>query len=104
MRVAGSDWWYLVRDGIPWGVVWQAFSEGTVCGCESAIDFFGELAKVLCGLHLLVGKNQTMNKIRYVMVGGFLGAGKTTTLARLCLLYTSPSPRDQRGSRMPSSA
>ena len=24
--------------------------------------------------------------------------------ARHCLLYTSPSPRDQRGSRMPSSA
>ena len=24
--------------------------------------------------------------------------------ASLCLLYTSPSPRDQRGSRMPSSA
>ena len=27
-----------------------------------------------------------------------------TELTRLCLLYTSPSPRDQRGSRMPSSA
>ena len=26
------------------------------------------------------------------------------TLYSLCLLYTSPSPRDQRGSRMPSSA
>ena len=25
-------------------------------------------------------------------------------LATVCLLYTSPSPRDQRGSRMPSSA
>ena len=25
-------------------------------------------------------------------------------LIRICLLYTSPSPRDQRGSRMPSSA
>ena len=25
-------------------------------------------------------------------------------LFRICLLYTSPSPRDQRGSRMPSSA
>ena len=25
-------------------------------------------------------------------------------LAGACLLYTSPSPRDQRGSRMPSSA
>ena len=27
-----------------------------------------------------------------------------TKVARDCLLYTSPSPRDQRGSRMPSSA
>ena len=26
------------------------------------------------------------------------------TTASTCLLYTSPSPRDQRGSRMPSSA
>ena len=26
------------------------------------------------------------------------------TGSRFCLLYTSPSPRDQRGSRMPSSA
>ena len=26
------------------------------------------------------------------------------TVASGCLLYTSPSPRDQRGSRMPSSA
>ena len=25
-------------------------------------------------------------------------------LMQICLLYTSPSPRDQRGSRMPSSA
>ena len=27
-----------------------------------------------------------------------------TIVSVLCLLYTSPSPRDQRGSRMPSSA
>ena len=27
-----------------------------------------------------------------------------TTTVNTCLLYTSPSPRDQRGSRMPSSA
>ena len=26
------------------------------------------------------------------------------TIYSVCLLYTSPSPRDQRGSRMPSSA
>ena len=29
---------------------------------------------------------------------------RVKVMARLCLLYTSPSPRDQRGSRMPSSA
>ena len=31
-------------------------------------------------------------------------AGFTDRIVYLCLLYTSPSPRDQRGSRMPSSA
>ena len=29
---------------------------------------------------------------------------QSDALTRRCLLYTSPSPRDQRGSRMPSSA
>ena len=33
-----------------------------------------------------------------------LVAGKVAEQLNLCLLYTSPSPRDQRGSRMPSSA
>ena len=32
--------------------------------------------------------------------GGTVGIDLSTN----CLLYTSPSPRDQRGSRMPSSA
>ena len=31
-------------------------------------------------------------------------ASANGALLRICLLYTSPSPRDQRGSRMPSSA
>ena len=30
--------------------------------------------------------------------------GPQTVVLYTCLLYTSPSPRDQRGSRMPSSA
>ena len=30
--------------------------------------------------------------------------GKVAAVPGVCLLYTSPSPRDQRGSRMPSSA
>ena len=31
-------------------------------------------------------------------------AGVALEIPKACLLYTSPSPRDQRGSRMPSSA
>lgn len=34
-----------------------------------------------------------MHKIRYIMVGGFLGAGKTTTLAQLATRYTSEGLR-----------
>ena len=33
-----------------------------------------------------------------------VSAGDAIAAAYACLLYTSPSPRDQRGSRMPSSA
>ena len=34
----------------------------------------------------------------------YLGGQNVEIMANSCLLYTSPSPRDQRGSRMPSSA
>ena len=45
----------------------------------------------------------------FVSIVGQSGSGKSTFLNMIglldsCLLYTSPSPRDQRGSRMPSSA
>ena len=40
----------------------------------------------------------------YELVGlEFIRAGAHSTL-RICLLYTSPSPRDRQKSRMPSSA
>ena len=37
-------------------------------------------------------------------MGPLIPSFATVEEARDCLLYTSPSPRDQRGSRMPSSA
>ena len=37
-------------------------------------------------------------------LGGYSGRGGIKTKLRFCLLYTSPSPRDISGSRMPSSA
>ena len=36
--------------------------------------------------------------------GGAASRERHVGRGKICLLYTSPSPRDQRGSRMPSSA
>ena len=61
--------------------------------------------------NVLVEMTDVSNGI--ILVTGPTGSGKSTTLAALldrlndneaCLLYTSPSPRDKRQSRMPSSA
>ena len=46
------------------------------------------------------GSGSFTTALNYVYKG-YLGDG---TPIQTCLLYTSPSPRDQRGSRMPSSA
>ena len=46
------------------------------------------------------------NNIDYKFVDVDINEAATDLVQTLnnCLLYTSPSPRDQRGSRMPSSA
>ena len=52
--------------------------------------------KDLSGDDMVIVMEQIMTgAVSNSMIVGFLVA---------CLLYTSPSPRDQRGSRMPSSA
>ena len=43
---------------------------------------------------------QYLMKLNYIIEKKFQKDSKNIS----CLLYTSPSPRDQRGSRMPSSA
>ena len=42
--------------------------------------------------------------LREILKGVDLSLDAGQALGVVCLLYTSPSPRDQRGSRMPSSA
>ena len=48
----------------------------------------------------LVASQRKINEQREQLAWAQVGNGDIY----LCLLYTSPSPRDQRGSRMPSSA
>ena len=53
----------------------------------------------LLGLDQSLGTNTT-GMLIYCALFGMVGS----MVSLFCLLYTSPSPRDQRGSRMPSSA
>ena len=74
------------------------------------------LIKVAEGFHFLEGPRWHENKLWFSDMHGYkvhnLDAdGNLSTLAEipeqpsgLCLLYTSPSPRDRTRSRMPSSA
>ena len=55
----------------------------------------------------LFAKKENFRVLDWVvlLVGGyFLSRACLSPVYDICLLYTSPSPRDQRGTRMPSSA
>ena len=71
-------------------------------------NYAGAVGDGLCvkqGRMLAVGQYNTppLTGDRFV-VGGGINSTNETTLLRVCLLYTSPSPRDRTRSRMPSSA
>ena len=52
----------------------------------------------------LTGNQKCLDDVMRAVYTKFQKTGYTQADFRGCLLYTSPSPRDQRGSRMPSSA
>ena len=60
--------------------------------------------------YYLFGKNSSTKVMMEMSYSDYMKAhlgelrGNPCNIFRLCLLYTSPSPRDQRGPRMPSSA
>src|SRR5829696_8894510 len=43
--------------------------------------------------HPKLGRRRTAVTVRFVMIGGFLGAGKTTTIARLARQYQTQGKR-----------
>ena len=81
-------------------------SDGEEAGIKSAtIRISGEMAygwsKTESGVHRLVRISPFDSNARRHTSFASIGV---TPVVNDCLLYTSPSPRDQRGSRMPSSA
>ena len=58
----------------------------------------------MTGLSEQIIRQLTQNKSNKIALGKKDALNNYSMQMRICLLYTSPSPRDQRGSRMPSSA
>ena len=56
------------------------------------------------GLNLLLSQTPLTSQEQAKQTSRYYGGNRDTYQTYSCLLYTSPSPRDQRGSRMPSSA
>ena len=80
--------------------------KGTTLGASTDRDGEFSILNVPAGEYTLVISSIGFEKQEMNIT---IESGKTLTIEiRLekttCLLYTSPSPRDQRGSRMPSSA
>ena len=93
------------------------FSLSFLSSCSSDKDFFltKENALISCGGKSLIIENKNEEIINTEVKDLINGIGKYVEFTvvetdkkggkyRICLLYTSPSPRDKRQSRMPSSA
>ena len=76
------------------------------------ISLFSSLATFILSLFIWYSMDYTSADFQFLeeqsWINDFikfkLGIDGISILFIVCLLYTSPSPRDQRGSRMPSSA
>ena len=69
----------------------------------------GEIALVVIGILIALQINNWNERVKQqTQVNSYLSSMienlRDDQQSLTCLLYTSPSPRDQRGSRMPSSA
>ena len=78
-------------------------------GCEAVLiraqwGLFGSGALGALAIPLFRGNAQIIVLLLSTLLIGVSSTYELTARNKYCLLYTSPSPRDQRGSRMPSSA
>ena len=80
-------------------------------GLTAAADYFKDLGEDLSRYLLSPGRQvQTLREsseeawVKLYKADAYSASSQISYYLKGCLLYTSPSPRDQRGSRMPSSA
>ena len=79
-----------------------AGSIGPLEDCYEPNDFPGKSIAIDEYIHLInIFNHQAVDLLLYETMGNF---EEIKTLLEICLLYTSPSPRDVEESRMPSSA
>ena len=96
-------------------------TDDDVAGCPGFADVVDDVLRVLsgadlCGYNMIrfdlpmlakecerAGKSIALDDVRLIDAQRIFHKREPRDLTA-CLLYTSPSPRDQRGSRMPSSA
>ena len=86
----------------PYGEKWRADGDN-----DDNVSFTGHIHDTKSNLTgvFFACENYTVQARFYdPTIGRFLSIDPVTFHDRGCLLYTSPSPRDQRGTRMPSSA
>ena len=83
--------------------------EASICGTDLHIYNWDRWAQETIPVPIVVGHeyvgvvDAVGHEVSSVAVGDRV-SGEGHIVCGTCLLYTSPSPRDQRGSRMPSSA
>ena len=99
---------YVFETG-PFGWTQTARLDGAAAGDQLGFDVDFSGGTIVLGAPFANGSAGAVHVFEETPAGWVPGAvldGGGTGAARFgyCLLYTSPSPRDQRGSRMPSSA
>ena len=77
---------------------------GVRAGSDTSSPAVGGLNTQINGTYGYLTLDAYGNAVYHSNPNAVSGPGATDVFTYTCLLYTSPSPRDQRGSRMPSSA
>ena len=85
-------------------MVGQSFAASKLCAWSVNIVTFNKIFKEVKPLQIAEAKSKQELKGAEEELAKVKEEVRKLNEMVTCLLYTSPSPRDQRGSRMPSSA